>query len=615
MYTRILRSRLVASAVLAFASGMMATPAWSQAPSPPPTPQHQHPAPSDQKPSEQPMSMAREGSGTAWLPDTTPMYAIHWQRGPWQLMGHGNAFVQFLSESGDRGDDQFGSINWFMGMAERNVGRGRLQLRGMFSLEPATVPGCGYPDLLASGEQCNGEPIHDRQHQHDRFMEVAARYDAPLKGSIRWQMYGAPAGEPALGPVAYPHRVSAMPNPLAPIGHHWLDATHITFGVVTAGVYADRWKAEASVFNGREPDERRTNFDFAPLDSASGRFWFLPTPQWAFQVSAGRLTEAEPSEVGGPRIDVTRATASGTYHRAFRENSIWATTFAWGRNAEPDHASNAALVETNLTLDDRDSWFGRFEIVGKSAHDLGLEDSSESFTVAKLQGGFTRYFESWKGLRPGIGGSLSAGFVPEGLKSTYGSRVNMGVGVFLTLRPAAMTMHAGHAGATPTIAPSQPSAPAPADPHAEHAMPKPAPPPDATVPTAKPPAVADPHADHQTPATKPATVPGKPPATATKPKPAATAQPHAGHQMPSAPKTATAPKPTTKPPATATDPHAGHTEAPQTKKEMDPVNGLMVDPATAPKTTYQGRLYYFSSEQSLKQFLENPAKFAKPPKK
>jgi YHS domain-containing protein len=640
MYTRIVLSRFVVGAVLAFASGMMATPAWSQAPPSPPSAQHQHPATPEQKPTEQEMQMARDGSGTAWLPDTTPMYAIHWQRGRWQLMAHGNAFVQFLSDSGDRGDDQFGSINWFMGMAERNVGRGRLQLRGMFSLEPATVPGCGYPDLLASGEQCNGEPIHDRQHQHDLLMEIAARYDAPLKGSMRWQVYGAPAGEPALGPVAYPHRVSAMPNPLAPIAHHWLDATHITFGVITAGVYANRWKAEASVFNGREPDETRTNLDFAPLDSASGRFWFLPTPQWAFQFSAGKLNEAEPSEGGGPGIDVTRATASGTYHRAFRENSIWATTFAWGLNAEPDHASNAVLVEMNLTLDDRDSWFSRFEIVGKTAHDLGIEASSESFTVAKLQGGFTRYFESWKGLRPGIGGSISAGFVPEGLKSTYGSRVNMGVGVFLTLRPAAMTMHAGHTGATPTVGSSQapavdhsqhtkqpseppppgatkPPEPGPADPHAGHAMPKPAPPPDITVPTAKPPAVADPHAGHQGPATKPGTEPGTPPAAAaTKPKPGATAAPHAGHQMPPAPKGTTAPKTTTtKPPAKVADPHAGHTEAPQTKKEMDPVNGLMVDPVTAPKTTHQGRTYYFSSEQSLKQFLENPAKFAKPPKK
>ena len=124
--------------------------------------------------------MVREGSGTRWLPDTTPMYAIHWQRGPWQLMAHENAFVQFLHESGDRGADQFGSINWVMGMAQRNVGKGRVMLRGMFSAEPWTIRGCGYPDLLASGEQCSGQTIHDRQHPHDLLMEISAEYDAPL---------------------------------------------------------------------------------------------------------------------------------------------------------------------------------------------------------------------------------------------------------------------------------------------------------------------------------------------------------------------------------------------------------------------------------------------------
>jgi len=318
----------------------------------------------------------------------------------------------------------------------------------MFSAEPWTIRGCGYPDLLASGERCQGEQIHDHQHPHDVAMEISAEYNAPLRGPLRWQLYGGAAGEPALGPVAYPHRLSAISNPLPPVSHHWLDATHITFGVITGGLYSSRWKVEGSVFNGREPDEKRTNIDFGPLDSASARAWFLPTPQWALQVSAGRLTEAESSENGGPGIDVTRTTASATYHSAFRAHSIWATTLAWGRNAEPDHASNAVLLETNLTFDDRDAWFGRFEVVGKSAHDLAVGESPESFTVAKLQGGYTRYLEAWNGLQPGLGGSVSVGVVPERLQPLYGSRINVGVAVFLTLRPAAMMMHGGRGAAS-----------------------------------------------------------------------------------------------------------------------------------------------------------------------
>ena len=389
----------------------------------------------------------REASGTAWLPDATPMYGIHRPAGSWQLMGHGTAFAQFLYDGGDRGRHQFGSINWMMGMARRSFAGGRLGLRVMFSLEPWTIRGCGYPDLLATGERCDGEPIHDRQHPHDLFMEIAAEYDRPLTSSVRWQLYGGPAAEPALGPAAYPHRVSAMPNLLAPITHHWLDATHITFGVLTGGTYGNHWKAEASAFNGREPDEDRTGFDLAPLDSVSGRVWLLPMANLAMQVSAGHLTEAEPDDDGGTPVDVTRVTASGTYHRLLGQGGIWATTAAWGRNEEEDHATNAILIETNLTLADRDAWFGRFELVGKSAHDLDLPqslvddvDGTETFTVAKLQGGYARYLTTWKGLRSGLGVSVSAGFVPSRLETVYGGRVNAGIGVFLTVRPSVMRM-------------------------------------------------------------------------------------------------------------------------------------------------------------------------------
>src|SRR5439155_10726207 len=126
---------------LALITGANVLPARAQAaPQPLASEQHQHGAAAPDREHEgHDMQVAREGSGTSWLPDTTPMYAIHWQRGDWQFMAHENAFLQFLHESGDRGNDQFGSINWVMGMAQRNVGPGRLQLRGMFSAEPWTI--------------------------------------------------------------------------------------------------------------------------------------------------------------------------------------------------------------------------------------------------------------------------------------------------------------------------------------------------------------------------------------------------------------------------------------------------------------------------------------------
>jgi hypothetical protein len=237
-----------------------------------------------------------------------------------------------------------------------------------------------------------------------------------------------------------------MPNPLAPIGHHWLDATHVAFGVVTAGLGGARWKAEASAFNGREPDDARRNLDLGALDSWSTRLWLLPSSRWALQVSGGRLEDAEADAHSSSRADVDRLTASATYQRVLGSNSpipqisnspiLWATTLAWGRNAEPGtKGSNAFLAETSLTFRQRDALFARFEAVNKTAHDLGLEADGE-FLVSKVQGGYTRYFPAWKALQGGVGASLSASIVPSSLAPAYGGRVVAGYGVFLTLRPA-----------------------------------------------------------------------------------------------------------------------------------------------------------------------------------
>jgi hypothetical protein len=338
-----------------------------------------------------------------------------------------NAFLQFLDESGDRGSDQAGSINWVMGMAQR-TGPGRVMLRGMLSAEPWTIGGCGYPDLLASGERCNGEAIHDRQHPHDLMMELSARYDAPLAGSLRWQVYGGPVGEPALGPVAYPHRISAFPNPLAPIGHHWLDSTHITFGVLTGALYGQRWKSEISVFNGREPDEDRADFDLGTLDSVSGRVWFLPTAKLALQFSAGQLAEAETTETGEVS-DLTRVTASATYHTTVREQdweqALWATTIAWGRNIESGHGSNAILAETNFTVHDRDSWFARFEAVGKTCARSRRRGIRRGVHRRKPRGVLPT--TAWRGLKPE---SVRHCRRVRSRRSRrgYGGRVNVGYG-------------------------------------------------------------------------------------------------------------------------------------------------------------------------------------------
>jgi hypothetical protein len=309
----------------------------------------------------------------------------------------------------------------------------------MFSLEPWTIRGCGYPVLLATGESCNGDTIHDRQHPHDLFMELALEYERPVGDGLRWFAYGGPAGEPALGPVAFPHRVSALSNPIAPIGHHWLDATHITYGVVTTGIRTPRWSAEASVFNGREPDENRTDVDFGALDSYSARLSVAPTTSTVVQVSAGRLNDAE-HEAGFPPNDVTRVTASASYNRMLNGSTLWASTIGWGMNDEPLNTTHALLVESSLSLRDRRAGFMRVEVVGKPAHDLHVHESTDVFTVGKIQLGYAHYLPPRRGLQFGAGGSFSASLVPEALAPRYSGRVAPGIAVFLTLRPAAHRM-------------------------------------------------------------------------------------------------------------------------------------------------------------------------------
>src|SRR4029453_18668658 len=193
--------------------------------------------------------MTRMGSGTTWLPDASAMRAWHVTTGSWMLMVHGDAFLQYDHQGGPRGADQVGSINWAMLMAMRQLGGGTLHLHGMLSAEPLTIGAQGYPLLLQSGETYQGEPLHDRQHPHDLFMELSALYERAISRRIGVMLYVAPVGEPAIGPVAYMHRPSSLNDPFAPLAHHWTDATHITYGVVSAGLFTKHVKLEGTLFN------------------------------------------------------------------------------------------------------------------------------------------------------------------------------------------------------------------------------------------------------------------------------------------------------------------------------------------------------------------------------
>jgi hypothetical protein len=114
-------------------------------------------------------------SGTSEEPNSTPTPMLMTQKGAWMLMFHANVFVLDEQQSSSRGGDKLFSTNWFMPMAQRELGLGVLTVRTMLSLEPATVTDRRYPLLFEQGETAFGVPIADGQHPHDFIMELARK--------------------------------------------------------------------------------------------------------------------------------------------------------------------------------------------------------------------------------------------------------------------------------------------------------------------------------------------------------------------------------------------------------------------------------------------------------
>ncbi len=411
------------------------------------------------------LPMTRMGSGTAWLPDSAPMFGVMRGAGSWMFMMHGSAFVQQIVQDGPRGDTQFGSVNWGMLNAMRPLAGGRLQLRGMASIDYWTVGGRGYPLLLQIGESYNGEALHDRQHPHDMLMELATVYERAITRDVGLQVYLAAAGEPALGPVAFPHRPTAAADPLAPISHHWQDATHVSFGVATMGVYTRRVKLEGSAFNGREPDDVRTNLDYqgASLDSYSGRITVAPTTDLALSASYGSLADAEKSH---PGETVRRAGASALWSQSRPEGGSRSLALIAGANSLSDEPWSRSVLVEGLT-DIRGRWqlFARAEFVEKSAEELVLEGHSAQpdamriptaaaatvairdpeaeetlYGVSHLTMGVVREMRAGRAGRVGLGVRGTLNIVPTSLEELYGSRYPLGMAVYLRWRTGRMVM-------------------------------------------------------------------------------------------------------------------------------------------------------------------------------
>jgi hypothetical protein len=390
--------------------------------------------------------MSREGSGTSWLPDSSPMYGKMFMFGDDMLMLHGAIFPRYTNVSTRRGDDRIDAPNWIMGMYSHPLGdSAQIGARLMMSLDPLTEGGRGYPLLFQTGESWHDQPLHDRQHPHDLFDELSVSLSQKFDHDFSAYVYFGYPGEPALGPPAFMHRPSAMDDPDAPIGHHWQDSTHITFGVATAGFVWSRFggmKIEGSIFTGREPDENRYDFDRPRFDSYSGRISWNPTKNLALQVSYGYIKSPEAPE---PQINIHRTTASAIYNLPLGPDRNWSNTFVWGQNnATGEGKTQSFLIESNYQRG-RDTVYLRWERVQKSGHELVLKppDESRIFPVDGYTIGYVRDLSHGNGMDIGLGTQFTINDRPDRLDRYYGDDLGYAFQFFLRIRPSLHT-HGGH---------------------------------------------------------------------------------------------------------------------------------------------------------------------------
>lgn len=389
------------------------------------------------------LPMTRNGSGTGWQPDASPMYAImNHDLGGWQLMLHGSLFIRQtwvnINNSDKRSDSKFDAPNYVMAMAQRRIGEnGLLSLQAMISLDPLTVGGAGYPLLFQTGESWEGKPLIDHQHPHDLFSSLAIAYTHRLSDATDITAYLGYPGEPALGPTAFMHRASSISNPDAPLGHHWLDATHIVFGVGTVGVRVGQFKAEGSIFTGKEPDENRYNFDAPLFDSYSWRLSWAPSRNITAQISQGYLNEPE----FGSTTDVIRTTASMQFATG-NADAWWSGMIAGGHNnAGHGHEEFAVLAEAAVDLAGTVPYL-RAEWVQKSREELGFDEEGahgiiEDITSVTL--GISRRLTTIALIDVSIGAQATANFFGASLQDAYGN-TPISAQVYLRLTPTMFGM-------------------------------------------------------------------------------------------------------------------------------------------------------------------------------
>lgn len=378
------------------------------------------------------------GTGTSWQPDASPLYAVIPHADRWGFMIHGNLYTGYDWAGSERGSQRFMGRNTLLGAAFRTFRRSELLLRLALSFEPLTVGERGYPLILQTGQTRDGETrVHDRQYALDFFRELSAMYSWQVTSKWAGMIYLAAAGEPALGPGSFTQRVSASPDPFAPIGLQWHESSHSSFGVLTVGAFTRSVRLEASWFNGNVPGPRRYGIYLRMPDSYSARVTWNPNPAWSAQASYGFLEQPVALD---PERSEHRLTVSASHTRWNTGEEGLASTVSLALRAHaPGRASVAALAESYWNIDRRNAVYGRFEYVQKSGIELQLAQPSRALhSVGTLALGYVYYFGPFISLTPGLGLRASVSPLPSELERDYGTRAPLNLMVYAQLRTSAL---------------------------------------------------------------------------------------------------------------------------------------------------------------------------------
>jgi hypothetical protein len=375
------------------------------------------------------------------------MHTASARTGHWTFNTGWSAFGLYVDEGTKRGDNQFALLDWESFTLSRSFSQGSLSIGAMTSLAPLINGDGGVPQLLQTGGTYRHAWLHDRLHPGAAVMHLGVTYSGPVSAAI------ALVGSPPLGPAPYLHRASAEFDPLPPLGHHWQDASHQSFGVVSIGMTRGALTLEGGAFNARENDENHPVMDFrgARLDSYAGRVTFSAPANVVVSAWTGFLNEPHRLD---PTTRMHRMGASISQTQVgLVEGSVWNTTALWGMNvhhhgegshlllhaapgASPHHKSHSALVESTFELTSKGSIFARAEFVEKNGEELGFlgGDLTTLYPVKSIVVGGTKQLFSRLSTAVSIGARASMEFLPEELRATYGTRRPAGFAVFVRLR-------------------------------------------------------------------------------------------------------------------------------------------------------------------------------------